>query len=49
MLRGGADLRCIQTLLGHSQLSTTAIYTKVEVADLKKTLKECHPREKDPD
>ena len=49
LLRGGADLRCIQTLLGHSQLSTTAIYTKVEVADLKKTLRECHPREQDPD
>ncbi|MCW5866470.1 MAG: tyrosine-type recombinase/integrase, partial [Candidatus Eremiobacteraeota bacterium] len=48
LLRGGADLRCIQTLLGHSQLSTTAIYTKVEVADLKKTLRECHPREKIP-
>ena len=49
LLRGGADLRCIQTLLGHSQLSTTAIYTKVEVADLKKTMRECHPREQDPD
>jgi integrase/recombinase XerD len=49
MLRGGADLRCIQTLLGHSNLSTTAIYTQVEVADLRKTLKNCHPREKDSD
>jgi integrase/recombinase XerD len=47
LLRGGADLRCIQTLLGHSQLNTTAIYTKVEIADLQKTLRECHPREQD--
>ena len=47
MLREGADLRAIQTLLGHADLNTTAIYTKVEVADLRKTLQECHPREKD--
>ncbi len=47
LLRGGADLRCIQTLLGHSELSTTAIYTRVDLTDLKKTLKRCHPREKD--
>ncbi|MFN8609173.1 MAG: tyrosine-type recombinase/integrase [Vulcanimicrobiota bacterium] len=47
LLRGGADLRCIQTLLGHSELSTTAIYTRIDLTDLKKTLKRCHPREKD--
>lgn len=47
LLRGGADLRAIQTLLGHSKLSTTAIYTRVEVTDLKKTLRRCHPRETD--
>lgn len=47
LLRGGADLRCIQTLLGHSDLSTTAIYTRVDLTDLKRTLKRCHPREKD--
>lgn len=47
MLRGGADLRSIQTLLGHANLNTTAIYTRVEIADLQKTLQRCHPREKD--
>lgn len=47
MLKGGADLRSIQTLLGHVNLNTTAIYTKVEVSDLQKTLRECHPRERD--
>ena len=47
MLREGADLRAIQTLLGHANLNTTALYTRVEVSDLRKTLKECHPREKD--
>jgi len=48
LLRGGADLRAIQTLLGHFQLNTTAIYTRVEISDLKNTLKRYHPREKDP-
>ena len=47
LLRGGADLRSIQILLGHSQLSTTAIYTRVEVSELQKTLRRCHPREKE--
>lgn len=47
MLREGADLRALQTLLGHANLNTTAIYTKVEMTDLRKTLKDCHPREKD--
>jgi integrase/recombinase XerD len=48
LLRGGADLRCIQTLLGHADLGTTAIYTRVDLSDLKKTMKRCHPREKGP-
>jgi integrase/recombinase XerD len=47
LLRGGADLRAIQALLGHEMLSTTALYTRVDVSDLKKTLKQCHPREQD--
>jgi integrase/recombinase XerD len=47
LLRGGADLRTLQALLGHADLNATAIYTRVEISDLQKTLKECHPREQD--
>lgn len=46
MLRGHADIRHIQELLGHSSLSSTQIYTKVEISDLKKAHARCHPREK---
>jgi integrase/recombinase XerD len=46
LLRGGADLRCIQALLGHSDLKSTSIYTRVEVSDLQKTLQRYHPRER---
>ena len=45
MLAGGADIRHIQSFLGHSSLSTTQIYTRVEVSDLKTMLDRCHPRD----
>jgi integrase/recombinase XerD len=44
LLRGGADIRHIQVLLGHSCLSTTQIYTQVEVSDLRKVVARAHPR-----
>jgi integrase/recombinase XerD len=47
LLQRGADLRSIQALLGHAKLDTTAIYTRVDISDLKRTLKNCHPREQD--
>lgn len=47
MLRGRAGIRHIQELLGHRSLSTTQIYTKVEISDLKKVHERCHPREKE--
>ena len=46
MLANGADIRYIQTLLGHSSLKSTQIYTRVELTDLKRVLDECHPRDK---
>jgi integrase/recombinase XerD len=46
LLRGRADIRHIQRLLGHTSLQTTERYTKVEVADLRRVIARCHPREK---
>jgi integrase/recombinase XerD len=45
LLQGKADIRYIQEILGHASLATTQIYTKVEIADLKKVHRRCHPRE----
>jgi integrase/recombinase XerD len=44
LLKGGADIRHIQMLLGHSSLQTTERYTRVEVSDLKEIMKRAHPR-----
>lgn len=46
LLQGGADIRKIQKLLGHSQLTTTEIYTHLDLADLRRVQARCHPREK---
>ncbi len=46
LLKGRADIRHIQRLLGHKNLQTTERYTRVEVGDLREVIKRCHPREK---
>lgn len=44
LLKGGADLRAIQEMLGHEDIGTTEIYTHMETSDLRREILEHHPR-----
>ncbi len=43
LLENGANLRAIQQLLGHESITTTEIYTHIDIQFLKKTIEDCHP------
>jgi integrase/recombinase XerD len=46
LLEGGADLRIVQQLLGHESITTTEIYTHLDMNYLRETLRSYHPRNK---
>lgn len=48
LLENGADIRTVQSILGHVKLTTTQLYTKVSIQKLKEVHRKTHPAERDP-
>jgi integrase/recombinase XerD len=47
LVKNGADIRAVQKMMGHADLSTTGIYLRTAGVDVKKAHKMSHPREKE--
>jgi integrase/recombinase XerD len=47
LLKGGADVRHVQEILGHAEIDSAMRYTRVEVSDLAKVIGRAHPRERE--